>query len=37
MVLLPPESAPVTGAQAPTYRGEPAPVFFLLFLLFLVR
>jgi hypothetical protein len=25
MVLLPPESAPVTGEQAPTYRGEPAP------------
>jgi hypothetical protein len=25
MVLLPPELAPVTGVQAPTYRGEPAP------------
>jgi hypothetical protein len=25
MVLLPPGPAPVTGVQAPTYRGEPAP------------
>jgi hypothetical protein len=25
MVLLPPESAPVTGVQAPTCRGETAP------------
>jgi hypothetical protein len=25
MVLLPPEPAPVTGVQAPTYRGEPGP------------
>jgi hypothetical protein len=25
MILLPPETAPVTGVRAPTCRGEPAP------------
>jgi hypothetical protein len=25
MAFLPPEPAPVTGEQAPTYQGEPAP------------
>jgi hypothetical protein len=37
MILLPPEPAPVTGVQAPTCRGEPAPIFslFSFLLLFL--
>jgi hypothetical protein len=33
MPLLPPELAPATGKQAPTYQRGPAPSFFLLVLL----
>jgi hypothetical protein len=33
MLPLPPEPAPATGAQAPTYQRGPAPSFFLLVLL----
>jgi hypothetical protein len=36
MPLVPPEPAPATGVQAPTYRGGLPPNLFLFFLL-LVR